>query len=121
MPEIIKDLVCTGCSLLCDDIIVEVEKGKIIKTHHVCARGYGRYYQVDFKYRILNPILRNANGEKEISYETALSETINLLKNALIPFFMAGLQRLLKLNKKGFSSPRNIKESLIVLRLFLWE
>jgi formylmethanofuran dehydrogenase subunit B len=109
MPEIIKDLVCTGCSLLCDDIIVEVEKGKIIKTHHVCARGYGRYYQVDFKYRILNPILRNANGEKEISYETALSETINLLKNARNPFFYGWTSTTSETQQKGIQLAQKYK------------
>ena len=74
MTEIETNLVCTGCSLLCDDIAVEVESGKIIKTHHVCARGYGRYYQVDFQYRILKPLIRQDGEVQETSYEDILAK-----------------------------------------------
>ncbi|HUY01543.1 MAG TPA: formylmethanofuran dehydrogenase subunit B [Candidatus Deferrimicrobium sp.] len=109
MPEIIKDLVCTGCSMLCDDIIVELEKGKILKTHHVCARGYGRYYQVNFNYRIFRPILRMDGKEEEVSYERAISETINLLKTARNPFFYGWASATSEAQQKGIQLAQKYK------------
>lgn len=87
MTEIKSNLICTGCSLLCDDIVVELENGRIVKTHHVCARGYGRYYQVEFKYRLQHPTIRKNGQTKQTSYHEALKEIINLLKEAKKPFF----------------------------------
>ena len=33
---------CTGCALLCDDIDVVVENGRIKETKNTCLRGAGR-------------------------------------------------------------------------------
>ncbi|NVM55929.1 MAG: formylmethanofuran dehydrogenase subunit B [Candidatus Helarchaeota archaeon] len=101
MPEVKTDLVCTGCSLLCDDIIVEVEDGKILHTHHICARGYGRHYQVNFKYRILKPTIKATRENKEISYEEALQEIVSLLKNAKNPFFYGWASATSEAQQKG--------------------
>ncbi len=87
MGDLKKDLVCTGCSLLCDDIAIELEGGKIKTTHHVCARGYGRFYQVDFKYRLLKPLLTVNGQQKQVSYDEAMKQTVALLKSAKNPFF----------------------------------
>ncbi|MHA1266550.1 MAG: formylmethanofuran dehydrogenase subunit B [Candidatus Helarchaeota archaeon] len=101
MPQYIENLVCTGCSLLCDDIVVELEGGKITKTHHVCARGYGRYFQVDFQYRLRNPILREGDIEKEITYEEALKEAVGLIKQANNPFFYGWASATIETQQKG--------------------
>ncbi|MHA1130273.1 MAG: formylmethanofuran dehydrogenase subunit B [Candidatus Helarchaeota archaeon] len=101
MADLKNDIICTGCSLLCNDIAIEIEQGKVKTTHHVCARGYGQFYQLDFKYRLLKPLL-NVNGQqKEVSYEEAIKEAIILLKKAKNPFFYGWASTTLEAQQKG--------------------
>ena len=109
MTEIETNLVCTGCSLLCDDIAVEVESGKIIKTHHVCARGYGRYYQVDFQYRILKPLIRQDGEVQETSYEDILAKSIEMLQEAKNPFFYGWSSATSEVQQKGIQLAKKYK------------
>lgn len=102
MPEIETNMVCTGCSLLCDDIAVEIDNGKILKTHHVCARGYGRYYQVDFPYRILKPLIKQDGELQESSYEEVLSKANEMLQEAKNPFFYGWSSATSEVQQKGF-------------------
>ncbi|NVM28922.1 MAG: formylmethanofuran dehydrogenase subunit B [Candidatus Helarchaeota archaeon] len=112
MGELKTNLVCTGCSLLCDDIAVEIENGKIKTTHNVCARGYGRFYQVDFKYRILSPLLKMNGKQKEISYEKAIKESVNLLKNAENPFLYGWASTVSATQKKGIQLAQKYKAAI---------
>lgn len=112
MGELKTNLVCTGCSLLCDDIAVEIEDGKIKTTHNVCARGYGRFYQVDFKYRILSPLLKVNGKQTEISYERAIKEAINLLKNAENPFLYGWANTSSETQKKGIQLAQKYKAAI---------
>ncbi len=109
MVKLIPNLVCTGCSLLCDDIAVEMENGKIQNTHHVCARGYGRFYQVDFKYRLLQPF-KNVNGQRQvISYDNAIENILNLFKNAKKPIFYGWASTTSEAQQKGIQLAQKFK------------
>ncbi|MDF0591332.1 formylmethanofuran dehydrogenase subunit B [Candidatus Methanocrinis natronophilus] len=37
---------CTGCSLLCDDIVVDLDGGKIGKTMNLCRKGHAHYSSI---------------------------------------------------------------------------
>ena len=109
MPEIKTNLVCSGCSLLCDDIAIELEQGKIKKTHHVCARGYGRFYQVDFKYRLLKPLIKREGKFQEIAYEEALRTASQMLKEAKNPFFYGWSSATSEAQEKGMLLAKKYK------------
>ncbi|MHA1651038.1 MAG: formylmethanofuran dehydrogenase subunit B [Candidatus Helarchaeota archaeon] len=112
MGDLQSNVVCTGCSLLCDDIVVELENGKIKTTHHVCARGYGRYYQIAFKYRLLSPLKRINGKQQEISYEDAIQETIDLLKKAKNPFFYGWASTTSEAQQKGIQLAQKFKAGI---------
>ncbi|MFX1293516.1 MAG: hypothetical protein ACFFD2_01465, partial [Promethearchaeota archaeon] len=109
MAELKTDLICTGCSLLCNDIAVKIENGKIKTTHHVCARGYGRFYQVDFNYRLRRPLLNEKGQQIEVSYEKILEETIKLLKNASNPCFYGWASVTSEAQQKGIQLAQKYK------------
>jgi len=70
--------VCTGCSLLCDDIEVEAEKNKINKVHTACRIGVAHMKAGKEK-----AIFRVNN--KPVDEATAISEAAAILKNAKNP------------------------------------
>jgi formylmethanofuran dehydrogenase subunit B len=109
MPEIKTNIVCSGCSLLCDDIAIEFEKGKIKKTHNVCARGYGRFYQLDFKYRLLKPLIKREGKFQEIPYEEALQTASHMLKEAKNPFFYGWSSATAEAQEKGMLLAKKYK------------
>lgn len=80
-----KKIVCTGCSLLCDDIIIEKENGNISEVIGACMKGNDRFEEVNVKNRILKPQVRKGNDLKESDWDTAIQETINLIKDSSNP------------------------------------
>ena len=70
--------VCTGCSLLCDDIEVDAEKNKINKVHTACRIGVAH-----MKTGNEEAIFRVDN--KPVDEATAISEAATILKNAKNP------------------------------------
>ena len=84
MTEQTKE-VCTGCSLLCDDIIIEKEDGKISEVIGACLKGNERFEQISAKNRILTPLVRKNDELKETEWESALDKTIKLIKNSTNP------------------------------------
>ncbi len=80
------DIVCTGCGLLCDDIFIEIEGGKMVRCINACKRGWDK-----FQYYINEPgklsLLRHPekSGSETITYETAITESAKILKQAKHP------------------------------------
>ncbi len=70
--------VCTGCSLLCDDIEVEFEKNKIEKVHTACRIGVAH-----MKEDTGESVFRVDN--KPVDEATAINEAVSILKNAKNP------------------------------------
>jgi len=70
--------VCTGCSLLCDDIEVEFEKNKIEKVHTACRLGVAHMKEDrgESVFRVDN---------KPVDEATAVNEAVSILKNAKNP------------------------------------
>lgn len=70
--------VCTGCSLLCDDIEVESEKDTINKVYTACRVGVAHMKESKEKATFLV-------DNKPVDEEKALNETVKILKNAKSP------------------------------------
>lgn len=80
-----KRVECTGCSLLCDDIIIKTDGLYIDEVIGACLKGKEKFDQVTSKNRILSPLLRR-NGELEkISHNEAVEEAVNIIKNSSNP------------------------------------
>ena len=76
---------CSGCSLLCDDIIIRSDGIFIDEVIGACLKGIERFDQTTAKNRILNPMIRE-NGElKETTWEKALEKTIEIIKSSNNP------------------------------------
>jgi formylmethanofuran dehydrogenase subunit B len=81
-----KRITCTGCSLLCDDIIVEQnDDGGIEQIIGACLRGDERFKSIKAQNRILNPLIRENDELKETQWNLALQKTIQLIKDSSNP------------------------------------
>ena len=76
---------CSGCSLLCDDILIRSDGLFIEEVFGACQKGKERFEQVSSKNRILTPLTRT-NGElSKTSWEDALENTVEIIKNSSKP------------------------------------
>lgn len=80
-----KRVTCSGCSLLCDDVIVSSDGLCINEVLGACLKGKERFDQVTAKNRIINPQIKK-NGELEkVSFNEALIKAVNIIKNSSKP------------------------------------
>ena len=76
---------CSGCSLLCDDIIIRSDGLYIDEVIGACLKGKERFDQVAAKNRIFNAMIRK-NGElKKVNLDEAIEKTISILNNSSKP------------------------------------
>ncbi|MFX1380693.1 MAG: formylmethanofuran dehydrogenase subunit B [Promethearchaeota archaeon] len=80
-----KRVICSGCSLLCDDIIVRSDGLYIDEVLGACLKGKERFDQVIAKNRILNPQVRKNGVLEKVSFNEALNKVINIIKNSSNP------------------------------------
>jgi len=76
---------CSGCSLLCDDIIVKSDGLFIDKVVGACLKGKERFDQVSAQNRITSPMIRKNDELINVSWEEALAKTAEIIKNASTP------------------------------------
>jgi formylmethanofuran dehydrogenase subunit B len=75
----IEDVICPFCGCLCDDLMVEIEGKKVIRVENGCTLANEKFMG---DHRLKSPILRDANGWREVSYEEAVSEAAGILLDA---------------------------------------
>jgi formylmethanofuran dehydrogenase subunit B len=77
--------VCSGCSLLCDDVIVRSDGIFISEVIGACLKGKERFDQVSAKNRITRPLIKK-NGELiEVTWEEALNSVVEIIKKSNKP------------------------------------
>ncbi|MHA1671080.1 MAG: formylmethanofuran dehydrogenase subunit B [Promethearchaeota archaeon] len=81
-----KRVPCSGCSLLCDDIIVKDDGIFIDEVVGACIKGKEHFDQVTAKNRIINPMIRENNNLKKKDWNQAYKKAIELIKKAKKPF-----------------------------------
>lgn len=80
-----KRFTCSGCSLLCDDIIVKSDGLFITEVIGACLKGKERFDLVTAKNRITSPMIRQ-NGElKRVSWDEAYAKATAIIKNSSKP------------------------------------
>ncbi|MFW9844591.1 MAG: formylmethanofuran dehydrogenase subunit B, partial [Candidatus Thorarchaeota archaeon] len=77
-----KDIPCTFCGCLCDDIVIEIEDGKIVKNTNGCAISKERFVG-HMENRCLHPTIRGSSVSLEKAIERAV-EIITSSKRLLI-------------------------------------
>jgi len=118
---IVENVVCAGCSLLCDDVDVEVEGPSIIKTRGACSHGDARLK--GFQRNRLEVAL--VNGDKA-DIDQAIAEIAEMIKSAKRPLIYGGecssnaaVELALKIAEKlgaCYDAPPSICRTLIPLQ-----
>ncbi|MCP4760709.1 MAG: hypothetical protein GY870_02935 [archaeon] len=84
-----RRIVCFGCSLLCDDIFVEIEEdntgeenGKLIRTVNSCFRGDKFLHSYKTENRIDSPIQKKMGLQMNLSFSEGLEILNSEIKNS---------------------------------------
>lgn len=80
-----KRIPCSGCSLLCDDIIIRSDGIFIDEVIGACIKGKEHFDQVTAPNRITNPIIREDNNQKKIDWNQAYIKAVEMIKKAKHP------------------------------------
>jgi len=77
-------VVCTGCSLLCDDISIDLQFGTMQAVHNACLRGTKKFQFSASKERLKTPGIKASENEEHIdaSFDEVMEAAISLLKSA---------------------------------------
>jgi formylmethanofuran dehydrogenase subunit B len=117
----VEDIVCTGCSLLCDDVDVEVDGSSISKTRGACSHGDARLK--GFQQSRLKVALVDGN---RVDVDKAIDELAEVLKSAKRPLIYGGecssnatIELALKIAEKMgayYDAPQSICRTLMPLQ-----
>ena len=79
MSTTIEHVVCPTCGCLCDDLVVEVEAGRIVRTRRACPNGQSRFSGYDAA-----PHLPSVDGH-ETDWDSAIEAAGQILVQARSP------------------------------------
>ena len=80
-----KRITCSGCSLLCDDLIVKSDGLFVTEVIGACLKGKERFDQVSAKNRITHPMIRKDGELIEVKWEEAFNKATEIIKNSSNP------------------------------------
>ncbi|MDD2340032.1 MAG: formylmethanofuran dehydrogenase subunit B [Methanosarcina sp.] len=84
-----KNIVCPACGAACDDIQVEFRNGEI-EAKNVCKIGNSSFKAIKSPKRIRQPLIKNGDKLKPVSWEKALEKTADILVSAKRPLLFMG-------------------------------
>ncbi|MHA2267757.1 MAG: formylmethanofuran dehydrogenase subunit B [Promethearchaeota archaeon] len=103
-----KRVKCTGCSLLCDDIIIKSDGLYIDEVIGACLKGKEKFDQITSKNRILSPLIRKDGNLVKVQLREALNKCIEILKNSSKPLLYGFSTVSCQAQLKGIELARNI-------------
>jgi formylmethanofuran dehydrogenase subunit B len=74
---VVEDTVCSGCSLLCDDVSAEVS-GDSVRSLGLCRLGHA-HLEAAISHMDLKAIIRQDEKEQEVSVDAALKQASEML------------------------------------------
>ncbi len=92
---------CTGCGLLCDDIEVSVENGKIKETRNACRRGAARMRGC------VNRLSPSVN-QKPADIEDSIRKAAEILRGAKMPMLFGWSNSTCEAQSKGIQLARKL-------------
>lgn len=94
--------VCTGCSLLCEDIEIVLLGGKITRTKNLCRKGLGH-----FRSLYTDRASFTADGAS-VSYEKAVARAAEILRDAKRPLLFGWSNSTLEAQGLGIKLARKL-------------
>jgi formylmethanofuran dehydrogenase subunit B len=95
-------IVCLGCALLCDDVKVRVEGGKIVSTLHTCVRGEWTLRNANSEFRLTSPLVKKNGKLVKVSFDEALDRAAEILMNAERPLLWGWSSASVEAQRIGF-------------------
>ena len=95
-------VVCTGCSLLCEDIELALMTGAISQVKNLCRKGHG-HFQALFTERTMPKI----DGQ-EVSMDQAIKKAADILRNAKHPLLYGWSNSTLEAQRVGIDLARKL-------------
>lgn len=94
--------VCTGCSLLCEDIELTLKTGAISQVKNLCRKGHG-HFQSLFTERTLPKI-----DGREVSMDQAIKKAADILRNAKHPLLYGWSNSTLEAQRVGLDLAKKL-------------
>jgi len=104
----VKDTVCAGCSLACDDVAVAVKGGKL-ESLGLCRLGHEYCSAALGKARLSSPFIREAGKQKPVSLEEALDRATQILSESSKPLLYGWSGSTDQVVKLGLQLARTLK------------
>ena len=76
---------CTGCSLLCDDILIGTDGIFIDRIYGACLKGKEKFDQLAAKNRLTSPMIRKNGKLENVSWDVALERIKQILTDSSKP------------------------------------
>jgi formylmethanofuran dehydrogenase subunit B len=96
---------CTGCALLCEDIEVVLENGRIKESRNACRRGAARFRGCKNR---LAPSVNN----KQTNTDNAIKKAAEILKNAKSPMLFGWGNSTCEAQVKGIQLAKKLKAAI---------
>lgn len=97
---------CTGCSLLCDDIVVELDGDKIGKTMNLCRKGHAHYNSLG------SERLTPSAGGSVVGIEDAVMAAAELLAGAERPLLFGWESSTLEAQRAGLDLAKKLGSAI---------
>jgi len=107
-----KMAICTGCSLLCQDIEADVSEGRLSKAKNLCRKGHG-HFQASFSERTV-PMM----GGKEVEMDQVVARAAEILKNAKSPLLLGWSNSTLEAQRVGISLAEKLGATIDITSSF---
>ncbi len=101
-------VVCSGCSLLCDDILLETKNNQIEHIYNACNRGYAHFMSYNSEIRLQNPSIRIDGNLKNVTFNEAIDKAIEYIKNAKRPIIYGLISTTCEEQKLGIELAKKI-------------
>ncbi|MFX1275641.1 MAG: formylmethanofuran dehydrogenase subunit B [Promethearchaeota archaeon] len=99
---------CSGCSLLCDDIIVRSDGIFIDQIIGACLKGKERFDQITSKNRFLHPLVEKNGTLEKVNWDEALEITSEIIKKSTKPILYGFSNSSCEAQAKGIELTRKI-------------
>jgi formylmethanofuran dehydrogenase subunit B len=96
---------CPGCSLLCEDIDVVLESGRIKETRNACRRGAARF-------RGCKNRLTPSVNRQQTDNDTAIKKAADILKNAKSPMLFGWSNSTCEAQVKGIELAKKLNAAI---------
>lgn len=80
-----KRIPCSGCSLLCDDVLIGTDGIFIDRIYGACLKGKERFEQPIAKNRLTSPMVRKNSKLESVSWDEALEKVKEIIRASSKP------------------------------------